>query len=254
MSDHAPTPPESGAPEPQTAPPQEGQARREAGGKRRAAGLWLWGGAAVLTLIAALLAFLSYSVLTARKPARKEAVQNALVFTVDGWDAKGRWAKFDFIILKSEFTWAKGSAEQIERHGQPIPAQEAAARVIDPNLAQLLRNEKALIAVGLASHEGERQTEEDRAEQRAQTIVSWLDGAADPATPVWRLNLGQYDKTCKAQEDADTSFERPVIVIGVGAMVAEGPDLREALVSAISDRPNLPGRSCYSRFDLTKVR
>lgn len=224
--------------------------------KRRGAAWWWWGAAAVVGLAgAALLGSYAYTTLMGKKKVEKQAMQNAFVFRVDGRDSKGRWAQFDFIVLKSEFTWVKGSADHVERRGQPVPEEETASAVINPELVELLKREKALIAVGLASREGERQAEEDRADQRAQTIVKWFGVKADPAMPVWRLNLGQYnDLACKGQQDADTAFERPVIFAGVSAMVAEGADVREALINAISDKENLPSRTCYSRFDMVKVR
>ncbi|MBI4725376.1 MAG: hypothetical protein HY765_10485, partial [Rhodomicrobium sp.] len=77
--------------------------------------------------------------------------------------------------------------------------------------------------------------------------------AGNPGGTLWTLTLGQYNKGCKSQEDADTSFERPIILSGVRSK-AEGTNLREALADAIGGHDNLPSRECYSRFDMAKVR
>ncbi len=107
-------------------------------------------------------------------------------------------------------------------------------------------------SLALASQEGEREAEEARALARAQTIGGWLAKVGSPGTPLWTLTLGQY-KGCKNQQDADTSFERPIMLAGVRAK-ADGTNLQEALVDAIGGHDNLPSRDCYSRFDMTKVR
>ncbi len=66
------------------------------------------------------------------------------------------------------------------------------------------------------------------------------------------MTLGQY-KGCKQQEDKDSSFDRPVIFAGVRSKQG-GANLQEALADAINGHDNLPGRDCYSRFDMEKVR
>jgi hypothetical protein len=58
---------------------------------------------------------------------------------------------------------------------------------------------------------------------------------------------------CKLQEDKDSSFERPVLFVGVRSK-AEGANLQEALADALSGHDNLPSRECDSRFDMEKIR
>jgi hypothetical protein len=110
-----------------------------------------------------------------------------------------------------------------------------------------------LIAVGLASQEGERTQEEARAFERAKTVSHWMANFSKPEMGLWTLTLGQYDKACKAQEDSDSIFERPVIFAGVRSK-ADSVNLQEALADAISNHDNLPSRGCYSRFDLAKIQ
>jgi hypothetical protein len=188
-----------------------------------------------------------------KKHAEKQKVENAFFFRVDGKDKQGRAATFDFIMLTNEFTWVKGSTTDIVSGGATIPEAEAADRVLTQQVRDSLSSATDLIGVGLASSEGEREAEEARAMDRSKTVVGWITKVSKPETAVWTLTLGQYSKDCKGQEDADTSFERPVIFAGVRSK-ADGAELGEALADAISGHDNLPSRECYSRFDLAKVR
>ncbi len=185
--------------------------------------------------------------------AAKEKIESAYFFRIDGKDAQGRAASFDFIILTGDYTWALGSAKEVISNGKPVPEAEVAGRVLTPKIRESLASASDLIAVSLASLEGEREHEEARAMARAKSIAGWLAKAGNPSTPLWTLTLGQYDKKCKAQEDADTSLERPLILAGVRSK-AEGTNLQEALANAISGHDNLPSRECYSRFDLAPAR
>jgi hypothetical protein len=183
----------------------------------------------------------------------KEKVESAYVFRIDGKDGQGKAASFDFIIMTNDFTWTKGSASEVTSQGAPVPEAEVAERVLSPKIRESFASASDLIAVGLASQEGEREREEERAMARAQTIAGWLAKEAKEGTPLWALTLGQYSKSCKQQEDSDTSMERPLILSAVRAK-DEGANLQEALGHAISGHDNLPSRECYSRFDMEKVR
>ena len=188
-----------------------------------------------------------------RKHAEKQKVENAYFFRIDGKDSQGQSATFDFIMLTNEFTWVKGSTSQVISGDKVIPEAEAAHRVLSQQVRDSLASASDLIAVGLASSEGERTQEEARALDRAKTVSHWMSKVSKPEMALWTLTLGQYDKACKEQEDMDSSFERPVIFAGVRSK-ADGANLQEALADAISGHDNLPSRGCYSRFDLEKTR
>jgi len=189
----------------------------------------------------------------AKKHAEKQKVENAFFFRIDGKDSQGQPATFDFIMLTNEFTWVKGSTSQVISGDKVIPEADVAHRVLTQQVRDSLASASDLIAVGLASQEGERTQEEARALDRAKTVSRWITKVSKPELALWTLTLGQYDKACKEQEDTDSSFERPVILAGVRSK-ADGVNLQEALANAISGHDNLPSRDCYSRFDLEKVR
>ena len=188
-----------------------------------------------------------------KKHAEKQKVENAFFFRIDGKDGQGQPATFDFIMLTNEFTWAKGSTSQVISGERVIPEAEVAHRVLTREVRDSLESASDLIAVGLASQEGERTQEEARALERAKTVSRWMAKVSKPEMALWTLTLGQYDKACKEQEDSDSSFERPIIFAGVRSR-ADGVNLQEALADAVSGHDNLPSRGCYSRFDLEKIR
>ncbi len=190
---------------------------------------------------------------TALQHAAREKVENAFFFRIDGKDKLGRAAAFDFIILTDGYTWVKGSTSEVISGDRVIPDAEVADHVLSPKVRDSLAGASDLIAVGLASQEGERTQEEARAASRSQTVAGWIRKVARPEIAIWTLTLGQYDKACKHQEDADSSFERPVLFVGVRSK-SEGANLQEALGDAVSGHDNLPSRECYSRFGMEKVR
>ncbi len=188
-----------------------------------------------------------------KKHAEKQKVENAFFFRIDGKDSQGQPATFDFIMLTNEFTWVKGSTSQLISGDKVIPEADVADRVLTQQVRDSLESASDLIAVGLASQEGERTQEEARALDRAKTVSRWMSKVSKPEMALWTLTLGQYDRACKEQEDSNSSFERPVIFAGVRSK-ADGVNLQEALADAISGHDNLPSRGCYSRFDLEKIR
>ena len=188
-----------------------------------------------------------------KNPAEKQKVENAVVFRIDGKDKEGRPAAFDFVVLSTDYVWALGSTSQIVSGGKVIREAEAANRIFAPKLRDALAGASDVIGVGIASKDGNRFEEEARAQARSKTVATWITKVAKPETALWALTLGQYDKGCKLQEDKDSSFERPVLFVGVRSK-AEGANLQEALANALSGHDNLPNRECYSRFDMEKIR
>ncbi len=188
-----------------------------------------------------------------KTPAEKQKVENAVVFRIDGKDKEGRSAAFDFVVLSNDYVWARGSTSQVVSGGKVIREGEAANRIFAPKVREALAGASDVIGVGLASKDGVRAEEEARALARSKTVAAWMTKVAKPETALWALTLGQYDKGCKKQEDKDSSFERPVLFVGVRSK-AEGANLQEALADALNGHDNLPSRACYSRFDLEKIR
>jgi hypothetical protein len=147
------------------------------------------------------------------------------------------------------------SSTHLSLAGQQIPDDQLTERLFTPELREGLGKSKQVMAIGLASQEGQVEEETARAADRAKNAATWLANAVPAETGIWMLNLGQFKKTgCPAQtETTDTSWQRPVILVGVKSQ-DEGTDLAQAFASAISGKSNLPSRECYTAFDLSRFR
>jgi hypothetical protein len=192
---------------------------------------------------------------TAAVPVETQRWGGSVIYPIEGNDAAGKRATFDVAVLPKDLAWVSKSATNLSLGGQPIPDDQLIERLFTPELRDGLSKSKQVMAVGLASQEGLVEEETARAASRAQTAAKWLSDAVSPETGIWVLNLGQFKKNgCPAQtETADTSWQRPVILVGVKSQ-DEGADLAQAFASAISGKSNLPSRDCYTAFELSRFR
>ena len=178
---------------------------------------------------------------------------SSVVFPIEGKDLARKRAAFEVAVLPADLAWARKSSTALVQGGAPIPENEAAARIFSAELRDGLSRSTEVIAVGLASQEGQRAEETERARRRAASAAGWLSTAVH-GIPIWTLNLGQFRGTCKATtEAADTGWQRPVIIVGVRSQ-EQGVNLTEAFADAISGKSNLPSRDCYTNFDLARFR
>jgi hypothetical protein len=193
--------------------------------------------------------------LSSRAP-RSEAVVERLadastVYTIDGVDAAGRKATFEMLVVAEIFTWVRGSSTQLMKQGEPLDPSTTVDEVFGPDIRARLARSGELIAAGAASEEGAVDIETKRAEERSRLAATWL-AVVEPGKPVWTLNLGQYKSTCEVTAPTgDTSWQRPLIVIGVRAQ-ERGVVLAEALANAMSNKTNVPSPSCYTSFVLAR--
>ncbi len=180
---------------------------------------------------------------------------SSIIFPIEGKDAAGKNASFDVAVLPKELSWVSKSSTQLAMSGETIADEQLNERLFTPELRDGLSKSKQVLAVGLASQEGQVEEETARAASRAQTAAGWLANAVSAETEIWMLNLGQFKKSgCPAQtETTDTSWQRPVILVGVKSQ-EEGTNLVEAFTDAIKGKSNLPSRECYTAFDLSKFR
>lgn len=116
-----------------------------------------------------------------------------------------------------------------------------------------LTHSPEVIAVGAASQEGDLENEQERAERRAKTQAQLIVKSVSPLTRVWTLNLGRYSVDCNTANTGDTSWQRPVMLVGV-RFQQPGVVLAQALENAISGKSNVPSRECYSSFDMVLNR
>ncbi|MEO1207539.1 MAG: hypothetical protein AAFV45_14525 [Pseudomonadota bacterium] len=189
------------------------------------------------------------------KPARivaQSSSANTRAFVIGGRDSWGRRALFDVLVSVKSLGWVRGSTDTLEQDGRRIVSDMVQVFVLDEDVQKRLKRSNAIIAVGLASQEGDRTVETERAGKRAATTAEWITAAIQGARPVYSLNLGQYQEPCADCESQGTSWQRPLIVIGVRQSDDE-VDLREALMDAFTRAKNLPSPESYSNFALNRL-
>lgn len=179
--------------------------------------------------------------------------ERTLVFPVEGADRAGRRALFDVVVLTKDYGWVRGSTTELEKFDRRLSPDDIQTEVLAPQLRQGLGSARGLIAVGLASQEGAVEREEQRGGLRAERIAQWVREALGGDVPMWTLNLGRYIEPCLECEDADTSWQRPFIVIAV-RKADDGTHISEALGDAMSDTINLPSPDRYSTFAFAKYK
>ncbi len=184
---------------------------------------------------------------------RQALGEDAVLYQVSGVDLTGRKATFDLIVMSRDTVWVKGSTEKISRGGAVIEAEAFRRLLANGALGQRVAAARELIAVGVASREGEQTTEEARASQRAHRIGGWLIEIDKSKKPIWALNLGQHRGDCAECDTGITDWQRPIIVVGQ-ATADTGVNLGEALADAMSKRANLPSPESYSRFSILRLR
>jgi hypothetical protein len=177
--------------------------------------------------------------------------ERTLVFPIEGVDRSNRHVVFDVVVLTKDYGWVRGSTNELEKGERRLSPDEIQNEVLAPQLRKGLSSARALIAVGLASQEGDVAREEQRGGLRAIRTAELVRGAVGAEIPMWTLNLGRYLETCVECEDADTSWQRPFIVIAV-RRTDNGAHISEALADAMSDTQNLPSPSRYSAFAFAK--
>jgi hypothetical protein len=177
--------------------------------------------------------------------------ERTLVFPVDGTDKAGRRVAFDVVVLTKDYGWVRGSTTELEKDGHHLSRDEIQTDVLAPQLRKGLSSARSLIAVGLASQEGDVTREEQRGGLRAIRTAELLRDAVGSKIPLWTLNLGRYIDPCVVCEDADTSWQRPFMVIAVREK-DDGANISEALAAALSGTQNLPSPDRYSTFAFAK--
>ena len=174
-----------------------------------------------------------------------------LVFPVEGRDRDGRRALFDVVVLTKRYGWVRGSTNELERGDQRLSPIEIQEEVLAPQLREGLGSARALIAVGMASVEGEVEREEQRGAARANKTAQLVRDALGERVPMWTLNLGRYLQPCAECEDEDTSWQRPFMVVAVRE-AETGTNVAAALRDALSSADNLPSPERYSSFQVAK--
>jgi len=179
--------------------------------------------------------------------------KGTLIFAIEGKDKAGRQATFDVVVARKQFLWVRGSAEDLEKDGRKIAGDELARDVLDQEVRDGLATAKEIVAVGMASQEGDPAAEKARASRRAAKTADIVGATVDASVPISALNLGQFRGDCAACKTGGTDWQRPFMVIAVKE-IEPSTVLAEALADAMTGKETLPSPANYSAFELTKVR
>ncbi len=156
-----------------------------------------------------------------------------------GTDSKGRTAEFEVAVLSREYEWKLGSSYEIQSAGQIINVNDLITRLQQEGIQNRLGNSTDIISVGTASCEGDLQTEEIRALERAKSIqilAKTLFGNTPAIKDYHLLNLGKF-KNCSSNSNPSlTSYQRSIIIVGV-TKKTPGVILDEALSDRLSSKP-----------------
>lgn len=151
-------------------------------------------------------------------------------------------ARGDVFVLSKSFRWALGTSADlvdvpaIEYMGQPVSEEEVLKHLRSEGIQNQMALATDLVAVGLASCEGNDETELVRSQRRADHLIHLLE-KVKPPRPVHLLDLalGRYTGVC--HRGGDTSDQRPVVFLALirdeGAGPLEDKQLTEAMSRAV---------------------
>jgi hypothetical protein len=152
----------------------------------------------------------------------------------NGEDDKGRKANFVFKLVLYNYAWEFGKIDQFRNSldNKVVDAKKELSKELNsPGQSDYIKKMQNLIAVGIASCEGDIKQEEDRAEQRANLIQYVLSKLpSKPEGDIYRLLLGKY-KGSNCQSQSQTIAQRKLLIIGVKDKDVN-VDLKAALRSA----------------------
>lgn len=152
---------------------------------------------------------------------------------------------YHFDILSSEYTWRLGSTEAVDKKGRSLDFSSYLER---SGLRSKFTEYDSIIAVGLASCEGGRHLETERARERALQLQKWLQASLKPydQPDLYSLNLGRFDGPCTEETSAR---QRQILVVGVDV---DRSQLRENLRTALKSSSVGLDVDNYTSFELIR--
>lgn len=152
-------------------------------------------------------------------------------------------AAYLFHVLNPEYDWAYAESKEARLNGQK---RDIYREFLD---TESFRSAAAcslgIVGVGVASEEGGRAEEEDRAFDRAGQLATWFKLAtpSQPLLPTYKLLLGKYARTgaSPADKGAKTRGQRKVIVILILAESGHVDHQKGAFLAISRIEANLQG-------------
>jgi hypothetical protein len=155
-----------------------------------------------------------------------------------GQDTKGNKVTVQIKLLSGEYRWVFKSSTMAELGEEKTDLRlQIRGLDLDPKAT-------AIVAVGMASVEGDFASQSVLAEERTDWLISLIREELKPRIPVHGLSLGRFiDETTRSDTKA-TAVQRRVIVIAVfepeGVTVNLEEAVPDALISATNASPPIP--------------
>ena len=158
-----------------------------------------------------------------------------------GADSQGLTADFRLYVLHDRFSWAMGSAENVEDDGAPA---ELAGMLSTPEFFARFCAAKAAFSLGTASHEGPTATNHRLAGNRSTRMTRKLEEARADCTAgqipiLYAINLGEHQNRSGCTTDGEcrdsTATQRRLVIVAAEDLML-GVNLREALRQGMDDQ------------------
>jgi hypothetical protein len=185
------------------------------------------------------------------KPAEKYAV------SVEGKDENNRKVKFIFkSFSNNEYAWDFGATNKLKNvvTNEIFDAKQKLLQILSrPEENDDIVQSQNLIAVGIASCEGDEKIEGERAEKRASIVYDTLSELPNrPQGNTYKLLLGKYtEANCLKQSQFQKLGQRKLVIISVQEK-DNNVNLRNALKDAmqrVSMHPSDDDVSAFSALD-----
>lgn len=159
----------------------------------------------------------------------------------------GRHIELHLADFSASCFWRHNEKEIVDceatTSGAPAPRFDELLRAAVETLSKADR----LVLVGTASKEGELVAQVGVALARARQLARWIGEKTNHSGGLALVNLGQFlARNCTRCAEADTRWQRPIIIIGVVPKLTDA-DLTQAILSLLDGRDkSLPIRAYYS--------
>jgi hypothetical protein len=162
--------------------------------------------------------------------------------------------KADFHALSDECRWVLGSVSEIDCGGTRFMGSDLIRSHLPSSLSMRITQDGAdLVSIGVASVEGQIDTEEERAQTRASEMATWVSEQVEVTGHIWVINMGQFKRDCSDCNVADSSAQRPVILVTITHQ--DDPDLvRDLLKDSMKANAAIPNPDNYTQFKLVKLK
>jgi hypothetical protein len=137
-------------------------------------------------------------------------------------------------ILSERYRWMCGNFDRIIKGDKEYDPEEIFRVYVENGYP---RDSKGLVCIGMASTEGKRGNEEERAERRMEKLI-YAARKAHVDGPIYGLNLGQYIGKGETSCSGSTLWQRRVVLLKVIKQIPSISDkeLKDGIISILEEK------------------